>query len=377
MARTYSDKLAARLAKKRRHRTRSTLDIQTRLSIAKKAAATKASIAEALTAERARQECFVLEMAKKHNVAVSAMRQRVLSASSFKQTRKANKFNAWIHCRSLDINDNVPEGSRAKLQELQAQALAHEDYRSVPAAQLAAMVWELEAYRLVKKTGPSSQKNGRTQDIRFTTSRVDLELKNLRKRAQTSSLCITTNSRADQSGQPKLHVDPISRRFIEVGLGLDINEFSTKFEAFAVSGLCGVPTNDNDRRTLLKTHIRNAVRHGLRLATGINDLEMSWKYYGADIVRKYRVVLKGWPVNTFNLDRASRSVLETIISKIEEGTVAWMEATDEEIETHLSTIVEVEKTRKPRSGKDKGRKKAGAGSGTQLTPEEVPSDADE
>lgn len=72
------------------------------------------------------------------------------------------------------------------------------------------------------------------------------------------------NTRADQSGQPKLHVDPISRRFIEIGLGLDINEFATKIEAFAVSGLCGVPKNDNDRRTLLKAHIRNAVRHGLR-----------------------------------------------------------------------------------------------------------------
>ena len=57
---------------------------------------------------------------------------------------------------------------------------------------------------------------------------------------------------------------PISRRFIEIGLGLDINEFSTKFEAFAVSGLCGVPKTDNDRRSLLKAHIRNAVRHGLR-----------------------------------------------------------------------------------------------------------------
>lgn len=176
---------------------------------------------------------------------------------------------------------DAPEGQRVRLRELQQQALHHDDYHNVPPLQLAAMVRELESYRLMKQTSASTQRNGRTQDIRFTTGRVAQEvrayalpvlytyaapfqLKNLRKRAQTSSLCITVNTRADQSGQPKLHVDANSRRFIEVGLGMDIVEFATKYEAFCVSGLCGVPKNDNDRRTLLKVHIRNAVRHGLR-----------------------------------------------------------------------------------------------------------------
>lgn len=195
MARTYADKSAARLAKKRRHRSRSSLDVQTRSAIAKKAADTKAAIATALAAERVRQEAFVLELAKKHHIAVSAMRQRLLGASSFKTQRRVNKFNAWIHCRSLDINESeftlqavcicladscfldVPEGSRAKLKELQDQALAHEDYHTIPPLQITAMVRELEAYRLLKQTGASLQRNGRTQDIRFTTSRIDQEVR--------------------------------------------------------------------------------------------------------------------------------------------------------------------------------------------------------
>ena len=39
---------------------------------------------------------------------------------------------------------------------------------------------------------------------------------------------MTVNTRADQSGEPQLYVDATSRRFIEVGLGMDINEFCTK-----------------------------------------------------------------------------------------------------------------------------------------------------
>ncbi|KLO04379.1 hypothetical protein SCHPADRAFT_947743 [Schizopora paradoxa] len=347
-ARTASSKAAARLSKKRRHRPRSTLDVQTRQSIAKRAAETRTSIANAIALERARQEKFVFELAKQHNVSINSMRQRVL---------------------------DVPEGSRVRLRELQQQALAHEEYHKVPPLQLAAMCRELEEFRLMKQSKSSVQRNGRTQDIRYTTSRIDQELKNLRKRAQTSSLCITVNSRADQSGQPKLHVDPISRRFIEIGLGLDINEFSTKFEAFSVSGLCGIPDNDNDRRSLLKSHIRNAVRHGLRQATGLPNLEMAWKFYAADIVRKHRVLLDGWPVNTFNLDSASRAILEKIVRKIEEGTVAWREATsDEDLEEHLKKFSEPEKTRKQRSDKDTRRKKTT--SRHLLTPDEVPSDSE-
>ena len=110
----------------------------------------------------------------------------------------------------------------------------------------------------------------------------------------------------------------------------------------------------------------------------MNDLEMSWKHYGTDIVRPHRVILSGWPVPTYNLDGASRSVLQTIISKIEDGTVEWIEATDAEIEAHLQTITEEPRTRKERSDKHKRRKTSKtAASATSLTPEEVPSEADD
>lgn len=102
---------------------------------------------------------------------------------------------------------------------------------------------------------------------------------------------------------------------------------------------------------------------------------MSWKHYASEVVRRHRVILAGWPVNTFNIDGASRAVLETIVNRIEDGSLTWKEATDEEIDKHLEDIVEVEKTRRQRS--DKGLSRKHAKGPTTLSPEEVPSDADD
>lgn len=103
--RSYADKAAQRLAKARRHRTRALLSPAHRTAISKKAFDTKRTISEGVALERKRQEAFVAEFAKKHHVPVDALRQRVQSASRFKTKRKVNKFNAWVHCRSLDVNE--------------------------------------------------------------------------------------------------------------------------------------------------------------------------------------------------------------------------------------------------------------------------------
>lgn len=112
--------------------------------------------------------------------------------------------------------------------------------------------------------------------------------------------------------------------------------------------------------------------------TGLDDAEMAWKHYAVDIVRKHRVILDGWPVNTFNPDGASSWILQSIVKKIDDGTVTWKEASDSEIKAHLLLFVETAKTRKERSDKGTRRKKPTRASATApLTPAEVPDDADD
>lgn len=107
--------------------------------------------------------------------------------------------------------------------------------------------------------------------------------------------------------------------------------------------------------------------------TGLPALDMSWKHYGTDIVHKYRVVLLGWPVNTFNLNSASRAVLQMIVTGIEDATIRWEEASHEVMEGHLKNFAETDKTRKWRS--DKGKKRKATNEPSPLTPDEVPANS--
>lgn len=105
-AKSYADKVV----KKRCHRprpSRSTLSKDARSLSAKQAAATKFAITSAIALERKHQGTKVVELAKQFKLSASSMRERIMGASMFRKQRKVNKFNAWVHCRSLDVNESV------------------------------------------------------------------------------------------------------------------------------------------------------------------------------------------------------------------------------------------------------------------------------
>jgi hypothetical protein len=58
-------------------------------------------------------------------------------------------------------------------------------------------------------------------------------------RCATSSLALTVRTEPGHSNNPYIFYDDISRDFIEVLFGMDMNDFAVKFEAYALFRIKG------------------------------------------------------------------------------------------------------------------------------------------
>ena len=70
--------------------------------------------------------------------------------------------------------------------------------------------------------------------------------------------------------RPYFAVDSVGTRFIESVLGMSLEDFGTKFEAYAVAGINGLARNDNEKRDLLKKSVRLMLRNSLRAFLHVN-----------------------------------------------------------------------------------------------------------
>ncbi|KAF8331524.1 hypothetical protein F5887DRAFT_828945, partial [Amanita rubescens] len=68
---------------------------------------------------------------------------------------------------------------------------------------------------------------------------------------------------------------------------------------------------------------------------GVPEAKMEWKLYFRNVVKRYQVLIEGWPpeIDFVNLSDASSSVdtLERLLRKWKQGTTYWKKLTQEEL----------------------------------------------
>jgi hypothetical protein len=109
---------------------------------------------------------------------------------------------------------------------------------------------------------------------------------------------------------------------------------------------------------------------------------MQWKYYWRDVVKKHRVIVRGWPddIPFANLSDISSALptLEALLRKWEHGTVVWELLTDEafkELNEQRDMDIEsgiVDEPSRRKERKDKGTKRAGMPAPAQAVAQAVP-----
>ncbi|KAF8517055.1 hypothetical protein BU17DRAFT_67170 [Hysterangium stoloniferum] len=259
-----------------------------------------------IKAEWERQEDAAVTLAQKHGQKVEWMRIRLQRLPEYGKTRNINTWNAFIHVRSMDLNQegsDLPVGEKLRLTELVKLANSTNE-RHVNEMQLGAAHSQRPYGRMYIKHQSMSTK-------------------------RTSSMAITVQTSGEGSS-PLYYMDPAARQFVEIVLGMDVDTFCLKFESFAILGLQKFVKNDNDRRSLQKSQIRSTVRDRLRKITGEDGLNMEWTAYKDLIIDKYHVILDGWPKDiVFNPADLGTKSLAVVIAALEDGTCNWKKLTEE------------------------------------------------
>ncbi|KAH8108223.1 hypothetical protein DFH11DRAFT_1549292 [Phellopilus nigrolimitatus] len=353
----YVDRATQRLVKERRRRRVNNLSAQQRYEAAKRSAEKTSKIQRVCErywelGERYIDELVELGMKK------PAARRRLQRLSRYGFQRAPNGYNAFIHIKSLEINPDLPEGDRKRLADLQAHARAvdwdafsrdrrnHDEIESMKATIL--------QYRQTKNKGSRSQFKAQAKDAHMTLERVDTELDELASRSDVSNMRVTVRRSSGQTIVPNFSLDPVSKKFVEVCLGLDPDDFVSRFESYSVSGLAGVAKKENERRVLLKQSIRSRMRFSIRQATRNAKAEMSWLNYESGVIQKYGIELVGWPVQPIGpIDGLSATKLQAITDAFSDNRISWRSLTEEELRIRGGKPPKPRKTRSD-AGKPRG-----------------------
>ncbi|KAF8574807.1 hypothetical protein K439DRAFT_1624057 [Ramaria rubella] len=187
----------------------------------------KTRLWEDLTTHWRSQELLAEELAKKHGKTVKWMKDAVLRVGKYGAKQcNVNPHNAWKHAMSLKVNADLLPGEKQNIVAL------HES--DVPKDQMAQMMQSLEAKRALVKKGIHAKPLAQMATVSQVHKHIEEDLKALGQSCKTSSLCITVNTSGHHLCAPVYSADAISRDFIEIVLGWDIDEFCIKYEGFVL-----------------------------------------------------------------------------------------------------------------------------------------------
>lgn len=311
-----------------------------------------------------------------------------------------------------------------RLQNLQKVAKEAKKCSDLSPDCLKSMKLYLEQQREYKATGTRTQKLACAHDIKNTAKNIREEvsysslfrslltfqqLMNLDSRCQMSSFFVTARTSTEHTNTPDYYVHVIAKAFIETVLGMTVEDFCMKFDAFSLLGIrgkvfqylsfislyisiyLGVAKNDNERRILLKKRIRLLINAGLCMYFWSNFLltilsifvgkvtnntaaKMSWKNYEDLVVRAHGVVLEGWPNATFDPSNLGLKELEVILATLLTGKCAWRKLSESEMalceQEYTEKLVNGDvavRTRKKRSDAGKKRKRFQDGNSSEGT----------
>jgi len=138
------------------------------------------------------------DLAIKHNKKVTWVRKQLFQSGRVCLKRRSiSKYNAWIHCKSLKVNEglmylflyhvpcthmtintDLPPGQKLRLAELRALANNTQEWKDIPEKEMEEMVACTAEFRAVKLKGSRSTTEGHLTDVHATFKRIEKEVHN-------------------------------------------------------------------------------------------------------------------------------------------------------------------------------------------------------
>ncbi|KAG2342722.1 hypothetical protein BDR05DRAFT_885894, partial [Suillus weaverae] len=197
------------------------------------------------------------------------------------------------------------------------------------------LVEEYKEYKATKTTGQCISTKLKINDVTHTLKAIESELDNLRSRTGAETILYMTRGTTDLPLHGVTFATEGVQDFMESTVGIDNQDLVNKMEGFAIQGMRGAALKHQERVASVCAQIRSEINQALRKKTGIPDATMQWAQYWRNVVKRYSVIITGWPkeIPFINLSTASSALpdLERLLRKWRSEAIKWKRLTAEEL----------------------------------------------
>ncbi|KAI0038844.1 hypothetical protein FA95DRAFT_1613053 [Auriscalpium vulgare] len=299
---------------------------------------------------------MILEQAKKiaknHGRSLPWVTSRLLLGGKLLRSRRS--VNAWtVHLtKSLaSINSKRKAGDRIKMSSIPADTMEEikETYHDLDEKELEALREEGAAARKEKATAGRTSEIGRQKDFDATFNNLIQEAVAVQERTRCEILILAVRGDTMHTAEPMLYASPKAKSWISWKFKLSLSDMGLHLEAFVVGNLAEgeftiVGKKINDHVAWVRERLGSSLLSFLQEARLIKPgekLKMAYKNYNDAIVKRFGVVLHGWPLEGELQDAAklARPNLNKVIEALKDGSCHWKRLTAEELRVRRAALV--------------------------------------
>ncbi|KAG1781290.1 hypothetical protein EV702DRAFT_962745 [Suillus placidus] len=310
-----------------------------------------------------------IKIASKHKKSVRRVQNELHMGHSLLHSKhsKVSAWNSFLWKKGQDGNkENYGRGKdilKGIVKDFK------DEYNSLTEEEKANLVEEYKEYKATKTTGQCISTKSKINDVTNTLKAVESELNNLCSRTGAETIMYVVRGTTDLPLRGSQFATEGVQSFMESAMGIDNQDLVSKLEGFAIQGMTGAAKNHQQRVAEVRAVIcSEIIKPSVSIKTVAKDpdAKMQWVQYWRNVVKRYSVIIEGWPeqIPFANLSTVSNSLpeLEMLLRKWRSGAIYWKRLTPEELERMdkerdkgIEDGAIVEKRRHTRS--DKGKKR--------------------
>ncbi|OBZ67311.1 hypothetical protein A0H81_12569 [Grifola frondosa] len=234
------------------------------------------------------------------------------NGSKLQASRKPNAFNAWVHHKAKEVNEN--------------------DYHKLSEVEKLAYVKELEEERDLCGASVRLTQRRRKQDVKKVCEQVEDMLTALGNRVGIEFFYGVVRNMPDYQMEPRWFCsNPELEKYLRgaVRKGFDPKKICALAEAFSVAGCdwAAFMRTSKSKAEHMKAEIRDKINVMLVDITNNEHAVMKYTSFERDIVMQHRIDLVGWTADKFcNLSDLSNSLpqLEKLLEALESGACRFV-----------------------------------------------------
>ncbi|KDQ10068.1 hypothetical protein BOTBODRAFT_640759 [Botryobasidium botryosum FD-172 SS1] len=221
-----------------------------------------------------------------------------------KQKRGVNCWNAYVAQETKRINEER-EGQGATRLSLEAvvkeiqpewNAMTKDERKAATVDAVA----EIEETREMKLLAVQNLPINAFNDVRANVQAMENASTALHARTGAIGLSLWVRSKDCALNAPYSYTTcGKAEEFLNNVYGVTVAEFSSKFEAYCLSGMEGVKKSNAKELLELKVKTRVLIEAKLATAAGVDKVRMVYGNFGQHVTAKYGLVIDNWPLPRF------------------------------------------------------------------------------